>query len=39
LAHTARFLKEPVDFTRKPVAVIGTAAAGVPTIQRWRPRR
>lgn len=31
--HTARFPKEPVDFTGKRVAVIGTGATGVQTIQ------
>src|SRR6478672_12143882 len=32
-AHTARFPKEPIDFTGKRVAVIGTGATGVQTIQ------
>ncbi len=31
--HTARWPKEPVDFTGKRVAVIGTGATGVQTIQ------
>src|SRR6185312_14754539 len=31
--HTARFPKEPIDFTGKRVAVIGTGATGVQTIQ------
>jgi len=31
--HTARWPKEPVDFKRKRVAVIGTGATGVQTIQ------
>jgi cation diffusion facilitator CzcD-associated flavoprotein CzcO len=31
--HTARWPKEPVDFTGKCVAVIGTGATGVQTIQ------
>jgi len=31
--HTARFPKEPVDFAGKRVAVIGTGATGVQTIQ------
>ncbi|MCW5734225.1 MAG: NAD(P)/FAD-dependent oxidoreductase, partial [Enhydrobacter sp.] len=31
--HTARFPKEPVDFRGKRVAVIGTGATGVQTIQ------
>lgn len=31
--HTARWPKEPVDFTGKRVAVIGTGATGIQTIQ------
>jgi cation diffusion facilitator CzcD-associated flavoprotein CzcO len=31
--HTARWPKQPVDFTGKRVAVIGTGATGVQTIQ------
>jgi cation diffusion facilitator CzcD-associated flavoprotein CzcO len=31
--HTARWPREPVDFTGKRVAVIGTGATGVQTIQ------
>jgi cation diffusion facilitator CzcD-associated flavoprotein CzcO len=31
--HTARFPKEPIDFTGQRVAVIGTGATGVQTIQ------
>jgi cation diffusion facilitator CzcD-associated flavoprotein CzcO len=31
--HTAKFPKEPIDFTGKRVAVIGTGATGVQTIQ------
>ncbi|MBS0550791.1 MAG: NAD(P)/FAD-dependent oxidoreductase [Proteobacteria bacterium] len=31
--HTARYPKEPIDFTGKKVAVIGTGATGIQTIQ------
>ncbi|KAJ5690691.1 hypothetical protein N7462_005083 [Penicillium macrosclerotiorum] len=31
--HTARWPREPVDFTNKRVAVIGTGATGIQTIQ------
>jgi cation diffusion facilitator CzcD-associated flavoprotein CzcO len=31
--HTARYPKEPIDFTGKRVAVIGTGATGIQTIQ------
>ena len=33
VCHTARFPKEPIDFTGQRVAVIGTGATGVQTIQ------
>jgi cation diffusion facilitator CzcD-associated flavoprotein CzcO len=35
--HTARWPREPVDFTGKRVAVIGTGATGVQTIQTIAP--
>jgi len=31
--HTARWPKEPIDFSGKPVGVIGTAATAIQMIQ------